>query len=69
MNQASMFFTAIVMLAGAGWYVMASNPDMLAKPAAAEAKGDTPKKVRLVARGPGPIGAKVLPPEDAFAGK
>jgi len=63
MNQASMFFTAMVMLAGAGWYVMASHPDMAPKPAAAQAKVETPKKAPLVARGQAPIAAKMLPLE------
>jgi hypothetical protein len=63
MNQASMFFTAMVMLAGAGWYVMASNPDMLPK-AAVQAKVETPKKAPLVARGQAPIAAKTIPLEE-----
>jgi len=64
MNQASMFFTAMVMLAGAGWYVIASNPDMVPKPVAAQVEVETPKKAPLVARGPAPIAAKALRSEE-----
>jgi hypothetical protein len=75
-NQASMFFTALLMLAGAGWYAMASNPDMAASymaandmvpgapgPAIAQAQVGTPAKAPLVARAPAPIAAKASPPE------
>jgi len=64
MNQASMFFTAMVMLAGAGWYVIASNPDMVPKPVAAQGEVETPKKAPLIARGQAPIAAKLLPLEE-----
>lgn len=57
-----MFFTAMVMLAGAGWYVMASNPAQPAKPAA-EAKVIAPQKAPLMARRPAPIAAKTPTPE------
>jgi hypothetical protein len=53
-NQASMFFTAVLMLAGAGWYVMASTP-----PAPAEKPGyvKAAPKAPLVARAPVPEGS------------
>jgi hypothetical protein len=50
------------MLAGAGWYVLAQNPDMIPKPSA-EAKLEAPAKAALVARGPAPVGAKALDAE------
>lgn len=62
MNQASMFFTAMVMLAGAGWYVMAQNPDMIPKPGA-EAKMEAPARATLVARGAAPVSARELDSE------
>lgn len=52
MNQASMFFTALVMLAGAGWYMLASHSPPAGETAATSAQIQT--EGRLVAKAPAP---------------